>query len=185
MRTTTILRLAAAALLLAGVLPARAVDFQPDAAAVQAGVGRDGARMAGLGIVWDWEFERMRRYAELTAHTELMVNRWRADAIGGGNLELTQYVVLPSLRMRLARGTSPWFVELGIGASWLDRGYATPHKQFSTRWNFHDMLGVGHTFGGPKGTHELGLRWIHVSNAGLRHPNPGEDFLQLRYVMRF
>lgn len=185
MKTTTIARLAAAALLAAPALPAGAVDFTPDGVTFEAGAGKDGARMAGIGLVWDWDFERMRRKAELTAHTELKLNRWRADAVGGGHQELTQIVLLPSLRMRIGRGQSPFFIEVGIGASWLDRAFETPERRFSTRWNFYDMLGVGYSLGGVDGTHEVGLRWTHTSNAGIRKPNPGQDFLQARYVLRF
>lgn len=174
-----------AALLAAGASPSHALDWKPDAVSLEAGAGTHGTRFAGAGLVWDWDFERMRRKAELTAHTELLVNTWRADAIGGGENSYTQLVLLPSLRMRLSRGASPWYIELGIGASYLDRLFATPHKQFSTRWNFYDMMGVGHTLGGPDGKHEIGMRWVHVSNGGLKKPNPGQDFLQLRYVARF
>lgn len=184
MRTTKTLRLIAAGLLAAGFQSAQAIDFKPDGASVQAGGGRHGAYMAGVGIVWDWDFQRMRRKAELTAHTEVMFNALRADAVGGGHDTYRQVVVLPSLRMRLSRGESPWFIELGIGASYTDPLYTTPQKQFSTRWNFYDMLGIGHSFGADH-QHELGLRWVHISNAGIRNPNPGEDFIQLRYVARF
>jgi lipid A 3-O-deacylase len=177
-------------MILAGALlavsgPVLAVDFKPDGASLEAGIGKFGSRMAGVGLVWDWNFERMRRAAELTAHTEVLVNRWRYDALGGGSGELTQFAVLPSLRMRLARGASPWFIELGVGASYLDRDFVTPRKSFSTRWNFYDVLGIGHTYGGVNGHHEVALRWNHSSNAGIRNPNPGQDFLQLRYVYRF
>ncbi len=179
------LGLAAAALALAGTPPARALDLRPDAAFLQLGAGQDSAAMAGVGLVWDWDFRSMRRKAELTAHTELMVNRWQADAVAGGRQQLTQVVLLPSLRMRLGRGASPAFIELGVGASWLDRGYQTPDKRFGTRWNFYDMLGAGYTFGGPQGRSELGLRLVHVSNAGIRNPNPGQNFVQVRYARRF
>ena len=33
--------------------------------------------------------------------------------------------------------------------------------------------------------HEVVLRAAHYSNAGVRHPNPGENFLQLQYLRRF
>jgi lipid A 3-O-deacylase len=184
MRTTT-LRLCVAGLLAGGASLSHAFDATPDGVSVQAGAGTHGAAIAGVGLIWDWDFERLRRKAELTAHTELMVNEWRAHRVGGGNRSYTQLVLLPSLRMRLARGASPWFFEVGIGASYMDRLLVTPEKQFSTQWNFFDVLGVGHTLGGPDGKHELGLRWIHVSNLGIKKPNPGQDFLQLRYVARF
>lgn len=185
MRTTTILRLGAAVLFLNAPLPASAFDVVPDGASAQVGFARHGTRMAGVGVIWDWDFERMRRKSELTAHTELLLNRWRADQAGGAHIELTQIALLPSLRMRLGRGASAWFLEFGIGASWMDKTFDTPERTFSTRWNFLDMLGVGYSLGGPDGQHELGLRWTHTSNAGIREPNPGQDFLLLRYVRRF
>lgn len=177
-------RTAVVVLLAAMACSAQAFNLRPDGAALRAGSGDDGTTVAGVGIVWDWDFQRMRRKAELTAHTEFMVNHWRYDAVGGGRGQLTQLVLLPSLRMRLARGESPWFIELGIGASWMDQLLETPRKRFSTQWNFYDMLGLGYSFG-EEHHHELGLRWVHVSNAGLKRPNPGQDVLQLRYVWRF
>ena len=33
--------------------------------------------------------------------------------------------------------------------------------------------------------HELALRVQHYSNAGIRHPNPGENFVQLRGSFAF
>jgi lipid A 3-O-deacylase len=184
MKTTTILRLAAAGLLAALAWPTHAFNLRPDAVSLQGGVGSHGTSNAGAGLVWDWNFERLRRKAELTAHTELMVNSWRADAVGGGHQALTQVVLLPTLRMQLSRGASPWYLEVGVGASWLDQRFVTPDREFSTQWNFYDVLGMGRSFG-PAARHELGLRWVHVSNGGIKKPNPGQDFLQLRYVARF
>lgn len=179
-----IARLLAAGLCAAGLQSAHAFDWRPDGVSLRAGAGGNGTAMAGVGVVWDWDFQRMRRKAELTAHTELMLNHWSADAVGGGRQGLTQVALVPSLRMRLARGASPWFIELGIGVSWMDRKFTTPRKTFGSEWNFYDVMGVGYSFG-EEHEHELGARWAHVSNAGLKNPNPGQDFLQLRYVRRF
>lgn len=184
MKTTMIPRILIAGLCAAGLQSAHAFNLRPDGVAVQAGAGGNGTAMAGIGIVWDWDFQRMRRKAELTAHTELMLNHWQAHAVGGGNQGLTQVALVPSLRMRLDRGQSPWFIELGIGASWMDQKFVTPRKTFGSQWNFYDMMGIGRSFGNEHG-HELGIRWVHISNAGLAKPNPGQDFLQLRYVNRF
>jgi lipid A 3-O-deacylase len=184
MKTRNFPRLLTALACAAGLQAAHAFDWRPDGVALQAGVGGRGSAIAGVGLVWDWDFQRLRRKAELTAHTELMLNHWRADEVGGGKQGLTQVVLLPSLRMRLSRGASPWFIELGIGASWMDQKLVTPRKTFGSQWNFYDMMGIGHSFGAEH-EHELAVRWVHVSNAGLKKPNPGQDFLQLRYVARF
>ena len=186
MTRTTTLGLAAAALLLVGAMPARAVDFRPDAFSIEGGAGDHGGRMAGAGLVWDWDFSSMRRSANLTAQTELLLNRWRLDAIGGGHQQVTQIALVPVLRMRIDRGASPWFFEVGVGASYFNRDIAVPpDKVFSTRWNFYDVLGVGYTYGGEGGKHEVHLRYNHTSNAGISNPNPGQNFFQLRYVQRF
>lgn len=184
MTTTKLLRILLAGACATGLHAAHAFDWKPDGVSLQAGAATKGTAMAGVGIVWDWDFQRMRRKAELTAHTEVMVNQWRYNAVGGGHDSLTQLVVLPSLRMRLDRGASPWFIELGIGANWMDRPFETPQKRFGSRWNFYDMMGLGRSFGGEH-EHEVAVRWVHVSNAGFKQPNPGQDFLQLRYVQRF
>jgi len=62
--------------------------------------------------------------------------------------------------------------------------YRTEKKHFSTSLNFGDHLAVGRTFGG-RAEHDLAARFQHFSNAGIRQPNPGENFLQLRYSRRF
>jgi hypothetical protein len=37
----------------------------------------------------------------------------------------------------------------------------------------------------PQRAHELSLRIQHSSNAGIKEPNPGENFLLLRYAHVF
>ena len=66
----------------------------------------------------------------------------------------------------------------------MDKIYRTPEKQFSTSGNFHDMLGIGRSFGANR-DRELSLRYVHFSNADIKKPNPGTDFLQLRYAVKF
>ncbi|MDB5898476.1 MAG: hypothetical protein JWP41_2078, partial [Ramlibacter sp.] len=53
MNTKTMLRWLAPGLLAAGLAPAQAADFRPDALAVQAGAGASGTATAGVGLVWD------------------------------------------------------------------------------------------------------------------------------------
>ncbi len=184
MRTKTILlRLCAAGALAAGVsLAHAAVDWHPDGVVLEAGIGRNGNALVGAGLAWDWSWHHMSGVGELSARTELLLNEWRADDFDGGHQNFTQLVLLPTLRMQLAQGRSPWFLELGIGASYMDPLYVTPEKQFSTRWNFYDVLGVGYQLSRDR---ELGLRLNHVSNGGIKNPNPGEEFLQLRFLQRF
>lgn len=172
---------AALAFLAAGA--AQAADFRPDGTFATLGVAPHQTATAGTGLVWDWDW-RADRQATLTAHTELIVAGWRADAVGGGSQGLAQLALLPVLHMQLDRGRSPWFLEFGIGASLTNKIYRTPTKVTSTRLNFYDMLGFGYSLGADR-KQEIGLRYVHISNAGAKKPNPGEDFLQLRYGVKF
>lgn len=184
-RTSWVIARAATFLLagLAAQAALHAADLRPDAAFVTVGAAPHHTASLGTGLVWDWDW-RADGQATLTAQTELIAAGWRADAVGGGSQALAQVALLPVLRMQLDRGRSPWFLEVGVGASFTNKAYVTPNKVSSTRWNFYDMLGFGHSWG-PGRKQELGLRYVHISNLGLREPNPGEDFLQLRYGVRF
>ena len=120
----------------------------------------------------------------VTAAWDLYLSGWKADVLPGHRSQFTQIGLVPMFRYRFDAGQSPWFVEAGVGISYLSEPYQTANKSFSTRWNFSDHLGVGRSFGAER-RQELGLYVKHVSNAGLRSPNPGESFLLLRYAYAF
>lgn len=105
---------------------------------------------------------------------------WQADPLPGARERFTQVGVVPMLRWRFDGGRSPWFVEAGVGASYLLDDYRTRTKRFGSRWNFSDHVGVGLSFGAQQ-RHTLGLYVKHVSNGGLESPNPGETFYVVRY----
>jgi lipid A 3-O-deacylase len=183
MRTTTTNALAIA-LLVAIAGHARAVDFQPDGWFVEGGAGQHGVANATAGVVWDWQWEKLRRKAFLTAHTEVFASVWSARGFESDRQQFWLVGVLPLLRMQLSQGRSPWHIEIGIGASWMNRHYVTPDRQQGTQWNFYDVLGAGYSFG-ERRQHEVGFRFVHLSNCNIREPNPGEQFVQLRYATRF
>ena len=78
----------------------------------------------------------------------------------------------------------PWFVEAGLGGYVSSKLYESRDKRFSTAFNFGTHIGVGYLFG-EQLKNEISLRLEHHSNAGIKHPNPGDNFLQLRYARRF
>lgn len=177
--------LVSACLLLATALPAGAQPgtWQPDGASVLAGRSRDGTAMVTLGLQWQGRWQRDWWGGQLSYSTEALLGHWRVDGLGGRE-SYTHVAVLPVLRNRFGGGQSPWFVEGGIGLSLTDNVYRSRDKQFSTAFNFVDMVGVGYSFG-ASGRHELGVRVMHVSNAAIKKPNPGTDTIHLRYALRF
>ena len=179
MKTRYLLTLAAALF----SIESSAAGLQPDGWFVQGGVAAHSTYTAQVGAVWRWDWRREIGGGQASGITEAFISRWSARR-DGQRFGLTQVGVLPLLRYRRDQGRSPWFVEVGIGLTVMDRAYRTDDKEFSTRFNFADVVGVGRNFG-EQGRHELGLRLTHFSNGGIKSPNPGENVLQLRYAMMF
>ena len=120
----------------------------------------------------------------IRTHLDVYLSDWVSTAAPPARRHNTQLGVVPMARYRFADGQSPWFVEGGIGLSYLTATHHTPNGPFGSRWNFSDHLGLGRNFGAHR-QHDVSLQAKHVSNAGLRKPNPGETFVQIRYAHRF
>jgi len=121
----------------------------------------------------------------LDGHWDISLGRWHAPLKHGRpNKDTWVLAAAPVLRWRGAHD-SPWFMQAGLGLSLaLNRRYATQRNRFSTRYNFVSHIGAGRTFG-IQNQHEMLLRVEHHSNASIKRPNPGENFLHVRYAWRF
>jgi hypothetical protein len=149
----------------------------------EGGVTIRGTYSLTAGVAWPSTWRHTGLDGVWTAQTEFFVSHWNAK-LDGRRESFTQVGLSPILRYRFDQGRSAWFAEGGVGLSYLDGIYQRDHKRFSTRFNFHDTIGVGRSFGVDR-EQEIGLRIVHVSNAGIKEPNPGENFIQLRYARQF
>lgn len=80
----------------------------------------------------------------------------------------------PILRWWFEPGTA---LEAGVGANLFLHTYIGD-ENISTAFQFGDSLGILHRINGSAWI--LGLRYTHYSNAGIRNPNPGLGYVQLR-----
>lgn len=170
----------ALALVAAGV---RADWKAPDSVMIEGGVTAHHGNNVTAGITWPSGWRHTSSGGEWTAFTELFVSEW-STKLGDHHRSLTQVGIVPVIRYRFDQGRSDWFAEGGIGLTYFDGLYQRGDERFSTRFNFQDTVGVGRNFG-ERREHEVSLRFSHVSNAGIKEPNPGENFVQLRYAHRF
>jgi hypothetical protein len=174
-----------ALLALSAHVPAAAGDHSPirlpDAAFAQMGGGAHVLSLT-LGASWDWHWKHRLPGGLLTARTDVEVGRWRTSGCEcGGNF--TRAGITPVLRLGLDAAPR-WFVEAGVGANAIWPLYRNGSRRFSTTLNFGDLIAVGRSFGGAD-RNEISLRFEHFSNAGIKNPNPGENFVQMRYTWRF
>lgn len=167
-----------------GARPSRAEGLMPEIGFVQLGRSEE-TRATVFGVIWPWDKAWSMGGGQWSGYWELALGRWSTPGVDGRDRAwVTQFGVTPVFRFRPRAGASRWFFEAGIGVTVMTPIYRSPSKRFSTAFNFGDHLAVGRNFG-ENGRHELSLRYQHFSNGGVRHPNPGEDFIQLRYATSF
>lgn len=136
----------------------------------------------GYTLPWkDWHSSLFG--ADVRGYWDFALSRWSADGTDG-RFHTTVLGVTPSFRIVPDAGRSHLFFDAGVGATLASQRYVTAYKEFSTSFNFATHVGVGVAFGEQR-QHELQLRIEHVSNASIRKPNPGENFVQLRYAFHF
>lgn len=143
------------------------------------GLTAHGTSSVTAGVAWPPFWQN----GAWTAHAEGFASAWRAPQAAGRE-NFWQLGLLPVVRYRFGAAAARVFVEAGLGLTLMDRVYTSRHTAFSTRLQFQDMLGVGMSLG-SHGQHEVGVRFSHFSNGGIKRPNPGENFVQLRYGRDF
>jgi lipid A 3-O-deacylase len=154
----------------------------PDAVFLQLGDGNH-TRTATVGVMWFVPWHADWAGGTLSSYVETSWGRWWIDEHGMSRSPwVSQLGVTPVLRWDLSQGTTPWFAEFGIGANVLLPAFHDNDRHFGTAFNFGDHVALGRVLGDRD---ELGLRVQHYSNGGIKQPNPGINFVQLRWVHRF
>ncbi len=163
--------------------PARAESpWAPTGIFLQLGAA-EATESATAGLTWRWSRQWTIGSGVVSGYWAAAVAGWRYTAADGvGSSHLWQLSFTPVVRYTPAGGRSPWFIEGGIGATYMNKIYVTDRRAFSTRFNFGDQIAIGATFG-PAREYEVSLRFEHFSNADLELPNPGANFIQLRLTM--
>ena len=117
---------------------------------------------------------------QLAGHWEFSLTRWHADRRSRKNPDGWMFGITPVLQYQWLRAGWQPYLELGIGLRYLsDIQVADQYK--STRFQFGDLVGIGLM----QGHWQLGLRYLHVSNANIEVPNPGTNFYTLKVDYRF
>jgi len=73
------------------------------------------------------------------------------------------------------------YIEAGIGIAAFESTEIEDHDLGSS-FQFEDRIGAGLRFAGG---HEIGIRALHYSNAGLKNPNDGVESYTVHYRMDF
>lgn len=125
-----------------------------------------------------WQGERWR----LMLRHEVELAAWRVPK--ARNLVEIGYSPVVRLERPLAASGNVFFVEGAIGARLLSHTWLSDERRLGTAFQFADMLGAGWQWG-REGQSTLGIRLEHVSNADIKQPNSGINFIQAYYRYRF
>ncbi|WP_080408098.1 acyloxyacyl hydrolase [Burkholderia ubonensis] len=113
------------------------------------------------------------------------VNAAGWDARGGTNTSgLAEFGLSPIIRIEKRGGYFVPFVEGSLGIRILSHARTSDQHRMSSAFQFSDMVGVGVGFGKNSAT-EAGFRFQHISNAGIKEPNPGSNFYTAYVRYRF
>jgi lipid A 3-O-deacylase len=75
------------------------------------------------------------------------------------------------------------YLEAGIGISYLSEK-TIDGRDLSSQFQFEDRIGIGTRIGKQR-AHDLSLRYMHYSNAGIKQPNEGIEIFILLYSYLF
>jgi hypothetical protein len=157
-----------------------AASIAPSSVFVQAGAGDQQTTAYTAGLTWDLPWYHDFKVGRLGTYAEVAIGRWHTDSHPEATAWPTQISFTPTFRLHPARAPH-WFGEVGVGANYIVPVFNSGEKRFSTEFNFGDHFAIGREFGHS----EVSIRMEHFSNAGIDHPNPGENFGQVRYAYRF
>jgi lipid A 3-O-deacylase len=169
-------RQAAAALVLASA----SAGAQADQFGLQLGAGfaDHGIDKGDLAAVWDphvtWWDTGTWHFALLG---EFHVAQWHTGQ-GNINSNLTELGVNPVVRLVKNGGDVRPYFEIGAGLRGLTHAVISTNYSLSTAFQFTEFVGVGLAFG-QRQQYQVGYRFQHVSNGGIKEPNPGVDFHEI------
>jgi lipid A 3-O-deacylase len=154
------------ATLLACALPAQALD----GVSAELGAGQHEVWMWRVGVQWDQRVQRLEQ-THWHIHWDFALGQWKSTSGTMHDLSITPV-------LRWAPGDRGAYLEGGIGLHLLTDSHISSDLDFSTRLQFGDHLGLGYRFS----RYDLSLRLQHISNGGMRNPNPGINFVALRLM---
>lgn len=166
------------------VLPARTLADQLGFQ-FAGGAADHGVKKADVGLVWNsglkwWEIAGYHFELLGEAHAAY----WDIRENGAINSNIWEFGVTPLFRFLRSTGRFRPYIEAGVGVRMLSHTGETADRTFSSSFQFADMVGVGLLFGSHQ-NYQAGYRFQHLSNAGIKHPNPGINFSEVYIQYNF
>jgi len=117
---------------------------------------------------------------QLNAHWEFDIGYWQSNQKQPLNASGYFIGITPVFNyLWQGPGLKP-YLEVGAGIKYLDN-IVIENRYKSTQFQFGDIFG----FGLQQGSFQIGYRYLHISNANIALPNPGNNFQTLHFQYLF
>lgn len=143
-------------------------------------------REAGASLQWNWD----KKWFEggdwhVGGYWEASIRQWENSSVLKTNSGLTDIGFTPVFRLQQNKlsNVAP-YLEGAIGIHLLSKSSVSSQRDFGSSFQFGDHVGAGIRFG-QKGAYDLSYRYQHLSNGGLKAPNQGINFNQIRFAYHF
>jgi lipid A 3-O-deacylase len=139
-----------------------------------------------IGVQKNWDRQWFRGDSwHVGGYWDLSLGYWRNNSADKTNEEITDIGFTPTFRFEKNQpsGFSP-YIEGAVGLHGLSHASVSIHRRFGCAFAFGDHIGFGMRFG-PRNALDLSYRFQHLSNAGIKPPNQGINYDQIRFSVHF
>ncbi|MFV0457023.1 MAG: acyloxyacyl hydrolase [Pseudomonas sp.] len=131
-----------------------------------------------LSVQWNWDTRWLKsELGHLSGYWDAGYTYWLGDETASNH----SFSLAPVLVYEFAGERVRPYLEAGIGVA-LFASTELESNRLGSSFQFEDRIGLGLRFASG---HELGLRAIHYSNAGIKQPNDGVEVYSLHYRLPF
>ncbi|MFM0277761.1 acyloxyacyl hydrolase [Paraburkholderia sediminicola] len=150
-----------------------------------AGVADHDVKKADIGFAWDpglawWHIGGYHFAVIGEAHAAY----WNIREDHASRPDIWEFGLTPVLRIIKDAGWIRPYFEAGVGIRLLSHVRETEDRTLSSSFQFADMVGVGAQFG-ERQNYQAGFRFQHISDGGIKRPNPGINFSELYVQYNF
>ncbi len=156
-----------------------------DGMSIEAGNG-NATNTARIGAIFNFERKWFTEGDwQVAGFWEAMAGQWRGHSSYGDNQTVTDVGLTPVFRLeqKTPSGIAP-YLEGAIGFHLISPDFINAQRRFGSSFQFGDHVGLGVRLGDHH-QYDLGYRFQHLSNGGIKKPNQGINLNEAHLIYHF
>ena len=155
-------------------------SYALDRISLGVGKSKESVNICRLGFQREFDSKWLKwKTGCVSGYHEVSLNYWEYN---NESIKGAAYSPVFIYEFQLNRNMFP-YLEAGIGVSYIS-GKIIGCRDLSSHFQFEDRVGIGAKIGKQE-NHDLNLRYMHYSNAGIKQPNQGISIFIFSYTCSF